>query len=173
MIEQRDWVRASRVAAVALVAAGGLLCWSIAGALGLEPLPPLNAGAVVEASTVADRRDEVAGDDVVRRAVERNPFNPTRQPPAVRFSLAATELPEADDRSRDRGQDGPRPTLIGIAQTGASGFVLASFPGEDSRVVRIGDSIGGWRLVRVTDGVASFRSSDGKDIDLRMPASDR
>lgn len=168
---RRAWGAPSRSAAGGLLLSLAVLGWSAVGSGRIEPLPDPTANASVPIgptsgdSTPARDVDQ----DVVSAAVEANPFSPDRRPPAVRFTLSDRADEEWEHADHGSAPAGLRPELIGIARAGANAFVLVSYPGEESRIVRPGESIGGWRLESVSNDVAVFRSEAGERVELAMP----
>lgn len=105
-------------------------------------------------------------------AVESAPFSPQRRPPAQRFRMPGSDPPESF-QSVDPGlgagpaAHGSGLRLLGtMVLPGGGGVALAHGPGEEPRLVRIGESIGGLTLRSVRLGAAVFTGPDGSVVEI-------
>lgn len=104
------------------------------------------------------------------RAVERDPFHPERRAPARRYLL-----PEDDGRGVfTAGVDAPQGPLrlVGTAVSDAGGgFAMCQLGGDPPRIVRVGETLGGFTLRSVLRGKAEFTREDGTAMTLAVPSA--
>ncbi len=163
---RRGWTRAATVAAVACIGAGGLAAVAAVRAATLDPLPSVRPLEPVSEPPVEVAR--VASDaGLVARAVQRDPFRPDRQPPATRFRMPGEALGVRDTAARANA--GLALKLIGTAVIGTGGFAMCQAGAEAPRIVRVGQSLAGYTLSRVTRGRAVFRDGEGRVLELTTP----
>ena len=157
MTPLRRWGPRSRWALGGALASGGVAVAAAVGALWLAPLPE---------ATTPIARAERAGQDAgvgtvsglaVLAAIARAPFRPDRNPPSIRY-----ELPS--DRRAPAMPVPPNPflraRLVGTVLQSGGGLAMLDLPGRGSRVVSVGGSIDGFRLLRVERGAADFQGPD-------------
>lgn len=101
-----------------------------------------------------------ASPTAVQTAVDRNPFREDRRRPPQRYRLPAERREPRRLATAVRSVPSP-PRLVGTAST-PDGRGLAIFVGRSraAQVVRVGDEIDGWRLVKVDGGTATMIASD-------------
>lgn len=108
----------------------------------------------------------VRPDSVAVRIASRNPFAPSRRAPSVRYRLAipgdalAAVGGEAD-------ADPLPPVVLGTA-AGADGasFAMCAIEGVPPTIVRVGDRIADFTVLRITRGQVTFRDARGRRIDV-------
>jgi hypothetical protein len=108
----------------------------------------------------------VTAEDVAA-AVDLDPFHPERRRPGTRFRLPE----ERTARAREPAGAPTRPSLElhgTVVLPDDRGFAMVASGGESPRVVRIGQSIGGYRLTEVERGRAVFISSSGRSMSLTV-----
>lgn len=107
--------------------------------------------------------------DRVLAAVDKDPFNPQRRRPGMRFQLPVA-LAAASVR-REASHDAEASLrLVGTA-VGADGggFAMCTWQGGNPKIVRIGERIGEWTLQKVWSGAAEFVTPAGGTITVRVP----
>lgn len=155
----RRWDPASRLAlgALALASAAGVAAGIEAWRL--RPTPAATGSDAIELSMASPvHTADHASESLVLTAVAKDPFRPDRKRPASRYKLPeeraaarATRLPPALSRMR----------LLGTAALpGGQGLAAVEIPGRPSRVLRIGQTLEGLRLVAVERGTAKFEGAD-------------
>ena len=165
MTPLRRWGSKSRWALGGALASWLVAAVAVFGAVRLEPLP--------EAATRV-ARVELAGPDTsvrpvsefaVMAAVSRAPFRPDRKPPSIQYVLPGERRPPAAPVP-------PSPflqaRLVGTVLQGVGGLAMVDLPGRGARVVTVGDSLAGFRLLRVERGAADFQGPDSL-VTLRVP----
>jgi hypothetical protein len=131
MIRSRLGERALWALGLALTAIGGW-SWSPSGTNAHEPAEGLATGSATGRQVTADRADLI---------IARNPFRTDRRPAARRFGSEGPSTATAP---------APPFQLAGILGGPPWQAVLEGLPGADgSTIVREGDSIGAWRVLRI------------------------
>jgi len=157
-----SWTPENR-AALAGLAASALLCAAAAlGARRVEPLPAAVAPARGAAMPRVAARRAAASDAQILAAVARDPFRPDRRRPPGRYRLPGDPPPpEAQPAPYAAVAAPPELTLLGTVVL-ANGRGLAALAGQggESRVVRVGEEMDGFRVVRVGNGTASLSNGD-------------
>ena len=157
--------RALIVASVTCVAAGVLCLSEAVQAARIDPLPKaLLQGPATDARAVAPATTR---DGALTQIVERNVFRPDRRPGTSRFQLPRQILAAPTMMPAPPGMGMVR--LVGIASTGADrGIAAVSVLGRAPQLLRVGETLEGWRLTHVRSG--SIRLS-GRDtvMTLQMP----
>jgi hypothetical protein len=150
----------SRVALAGLAGAGLLAAAAVIGAIRLAPLPTAATDdgmvAVRRAATVRPAADSARIPEVlVLSAVSRDPFRPDRQRPSERYLLPSERRPAMLLQ---------RPVLqvrlIGTVMGPGGGAAALQQPGRAPRMLEVGDSIDGYRLLRVEAGSAALQGPD-------------
>jgi hypothetical protein len=164
------WSRGATLAAVACAATLGVALVAAERAIRLDPLPrAVTPPRPMPSSQVSVRT--ATGRDVVRLAVEHDPFRPERRPPPARFRMPG----EGPAGGADSAALGPELAmrLIGTAVTAPGrGFAMCQAGEAAPRLVRVGESFAGFTLRSVERGRALFRAPDGRTLDLRVPKVD-
>ena len=157
MTPLRRWDRGSRLALAGVVASGALAILFAAGALRPVrfpgPLPP----APHLLTTSPDVAVPGASDRAVLATVARAPFRPDRHPPAVAYELPSQRRPAV---AATPPSPFLRSRLVGTVLRLSGGMAMLDVPGRGSRVMAVGDSLDGFRLVRVGRGTAAFAGPD-------------
>lgn len=159
------WDTRSRLALASCLTAGALLLHTGIRAAVLEPLPQGDSARAIMPDAVASSAAPRATPDELNRlatlAVARNPFRADRsrsirQPPA---SAEPEALPPSEFVEPSPAP--PPVRLFGVAaQTGGGGLAAMALEGEPSRVLRIGDQIGDFRLISVSPGAVRLQGPD-------------
>jgi hypothetical protein len=158
------WTPANR-AALAVAAASALLCLSAwSGARRLAPLPEEGAAVPAEAMPQVAARTPDASDAQILRAVARDPFRPDRRRPPGRYRMPGEAAPPEPQPVFDYGEAAPilpAFTLLGTVDLGGGrGMAALGGAGGDSRIVRVGEEIEGFRVLRVGNGTATLSNGD-------------
>ncbi|HEY6158234.1 MAG TPA: hypothetical protein VIV88_12315 [Gemmatimonadales bacterium] len=108
------------------------------------------------------------GLDRLLTALGKDPFHPERRRPNRRFQLPSDLATRVARRPDDQPASSLR--LIGTAVTGdaGSGFAMCAWQGGTPRIVRVGEQVSGWTLVKVTPGAADFATPGGR-VTVRVP----
>ena len=108
------------------------------------------------------------GLDRLLSAVGKDPFHPERRRPGRRFQLLADQAALAARRLEDQTTAASL-RLIGTAVRGdGGGFAMCAWQGSTPRIVRVGEQLSGWTLVKVTPGAAEFTTPGGRVV-VRVP----
>jgi hypothetical protein len=154
------WTTANRAALGLLVASAALCASEAAGARRLEPLPTSARAAKPVPMPRISRRGG-GSDAAVLAAVSRDPFRADRrrspprltvgapiQAPAAAYVPAAAPSPAASFR------------LLGTVATPGGGLAVVAGMDGQGRVLRVGQALAGYRLVRVGPGTATLTGED-------------
>lgn len=157
--ERQSWA-ALTVAAVAAVLAFG----ETYGAIVPAPLPtPVDAEGVAVATAGPGHAQGAAATELVA-ALRNDVFHPERRPPTVRFRLPGEGTAPVTTPATAALR------LIGVALVSdGKSFALVQVGSDSPRLVRIGESAGGYTLKQVMMDRASFAGPDGKVQDYRVP----
>jgi hypothetical protein len=152
-----------RLAAVACAASVVVLGAAIAAAVRSHPTPRLPA--VNPAGAVVVSALDTTSDALVAAAADADPFSPSRTRAETRVASAAE--PVVINR-----QPAAPLQLIGTVMDPAGGdFALCQLGADAPKIVRVGQSVGSYTLRRISQGSASFESSNGDRIELRVSKS--
>jgi hypothetical protein len=157
------WTAASRAATAALVAAAALAVMAFAEWRDVQPLPAAPRARPVAAmpGVRVARRD--ASDRVVLAAVERDPFRADRRRPPGRYRMPGEPAPSATPAAPVLAA-APPPVyvyrLLGTVVTESGGLAAIAGPSGEGKVVRLGQPIDQFRLVKVTPGSATLAGHD-------------
>lgn len=158
--------RALVAAGVACVAAGVFCLSEAVQAARIDPLPK----ALPQRTTAAASRavaPATTHDGALTQVVERNVFRPDRRRGTVRFQLPRQILAAPPMMPAPPGMGMVR--LVGIASTGANrGIAAVSVLGRAPQLLRVGESLEGWRLTHVRSGSISLSGRDTV-MTLQMP----
>lgn len=157
------WTPANRVA-LGVLGMSILVCaLAFAGARRVAALPASPDPRPAPAMPDVAARPEGASDAQILSAVARDPFRPDRRRPPGRYRLPGEALPTEPQRTYDYTPPPAAPVmrLVGTVVL-ADGRGLAALAGEggESRVVRVGEEMGGFRVLRVTSGTATLTDGD-------------
>ncbi|MFL5540134.1 MAG: hypothetical protein ACJ8J0_14185 [Longimicrobiaceae bacterium] len=158
------WTLLSRAAAAALAASAVLAVLAAAEWRQVEPLPraPRAAAAAAMPAVRAPRR--YAGDGVVLAAVARDPFRADRKRPPGRYRMPGEPDPAAvAAAAADVAPVWPvyAYRLLGTVVLGDGGGLAAlAGPTGEGKILRLGQQIDQFRLVRVTPGSATLAGHD-------------
>lgn len=161
----RRWSVSSRAALAASFVASAICAGAVVRAVVLAPLPasmpPSDAAEMPTVRDVPPRSPEA-----ILAAVARDPFRRDRQRPPDRY-----RLPGERRSARRAAASSPDLRVLGIAWLPDGGGVAALSLGRaPARVLRVGDTIGEWRLVRVEEGRARVAGRDTTLL-LHLPGS--
>jgi len=154
------WTTANRAALGLLVASAALCVSEAAGARRLEPLPTSARPAKpVPMPRIAQRGG--GSDAAVLAAVSRDPFRADRRRSPPRLTVGTPiQAPEAAYVP----PAGPSPAasfrLLGTVMIPGGGLAVVSGVDGQGRVLRVGQSLAGYRLVRVGPGTATLTGAD-------------
>jgi hypothetical protein len=151
--------RAVRAAAGLLLLSVILTTFALARAVQLDPLPaPTNEAPIV---TVALHGSARTPNNLLEGAVAAAPFTSAREPLTSRLE------PSPPMSNAQQLQ------LVGtVVDSDGDSFVLVSATGGPARVVRVNETIAGYRLRSISQGSAVFsRMTDGERVELRVPRS--
>ena len=157
------WTLSNRIALAAAAVSAALCGTAVADARRLDPLPRRAEPEAMEAMPqIAARPGDAAGVQVLA-AVSRDPFRPDRRRPPGRYRLPGEAPPPGPQPTYDYTPPPAAPalSLVGTVVL-ADGRGLAALAGEggESRVVRVGEEMAGFRVVRVTSGTATLSNGD-------------
>jgi hypothetical protein len=160
------WTTGNR-AALAVLAASVVVCASAArGAGRVAPLPERPAPRTAPAMPDVQARTPAASDAQILRAVSRDPFRPDRRRPPGRYRMPGAEpviddTPTFDYTFTPPAAAVPRLTLTGtVVLANGTGLAAVAGPGGESRLMRAGDEMDGFRVVRVTNGSVTLSNGD-------------
>jgi hypothetical protein len=161
--------RAHLLAIVAVALGIGLCAGTLVRAIHVEAAPLGAAG--VDSLIVPDvpARGEANGDVAIEAAVNVDPFHPARTRPGTRYvpgGLAAA-TPRQPVAAR---APVPMLRLLGIVSRPNGGLAAISANGRAARVVRVGETIEGFKLTRVQPGAATLTSPDTTLV-VRLPGT--
>jgi len=164
MIAPAAWARMARLSAAALVTAVGVAVAAYAGWREVQPLPPAPHARAVAAMPAVRPAPREASDRDVLAAVERDPFRADRRRPAGRYRMPGEPAPEVVAAATPAGAP-PAPVyvfrLLGtVVLADGGGLAAIAGPSGEGKVVRLGQQIDQFRLVRVTPGSATLTGSD-------------
>lgn len=162
MTDVRRWTPSSRIALAALLLAAGLVAGAVARAVVLAPLPSSVPSAGPADMPTVDDRPSVSREAILA-AVARDPFRRERRRPPDRY-----RPPGERSSARRATPSGPAPRVLGVAWLpDGSGVAALALGRASARVLRVGDTIGEWRLVRVEEGRAHVAGRD-TTVTLRL-----
>lgn len=158
------WTRANRVAVGALAASILLCAVAFAGARRVAALPESPDPRAAPSMPEVAARPAGASDAQILSAVARDPFRPDRRRPPGRYRLPGEAPPAEPQPSYDYTPPPPPPPALSLVGTVvlADGRGLAALAGQggESRVLRVGEEMDGFRVVRVTSGTATLSNGD-------------
>ncbi len=158
-----------RLALSALGAGGAAVAAGVAlwRAFALEPLPaPRPAAAILDRPVMAAAALYTA--ERVLAAVEKDPFQPERRRPALRFRFPAEAV--ASHRRAAQGPDlSAAVRVIGTAVLpDGGGFAICQRSGGSPTLVRLGGTLGDLTLKAVEPGQATFVTPGGATLVVRV-----
>lgn len=158
------WTPANRIALGALAASILLCALAFAGARRVAALPdPPDPRPAPTMPDVA-ARPEAASDAQILSAVARDPFRPDRRRPPGRYRLPGDAPPPEAQPTYDYTPPPPAPPTLSLVGTvvleDGRGLAALAGQGGESRVVRVGEEMDGFRVVRVTSGTATLSNGD-------------
>lgn len=168
------WTLSNRIALAAAALSAALCGTAVADARRLDPLPRRAEPEAMEAMPqVAARRGDPSG-VLVLAAVARDPFRPDRRRPPGRFRLPGEAMPApAMPTYRAPVYTAPARTyafraLGTVILPDGSGLAAVAGQSGEGRVLKVGQSIEGFRVVRVAPGVVTLEGNDTTLV-LRTP----
>jgi hypothetical protein len=165
------WTTANRIALGVAALSAALCGTAVAEARRLDPLP---ARAEPETMEPMPRVIAKPGDEsgvLVLSTVARDPFRPDRRRPPGRYRLPGEQVPAAPMAMPSYT---PPPPTYPFRNLGTvvlpDGTGLAAVAGQsgEGRVLRVGQSIDGFRVTRIVPGVVTLRGADTTLV-LRTP----
>lgn len=160
----RRWTSDLSLALTGVAASAGLVCWSASRAIHLEPLPSASLVSA-ERPLPAFTHPADARSDLLRAAVDLDPFNQERRRPAIAFRLPGEGVAD----SAVVHPPGATLTLIGTAVIPGGGFAMCQWAGESPKLVRLGERVGTYTLKTLEQGKATFLTSSGTTLEVRVP----
>jgi hypothetical protein len=155
-------VLAGVAAALALVAAGRSL-WN---AVEIEPPPATIQGEPVRQAAMEARTAHPLREALV--ATERDPFRSDRRRAPWRFRPEEPAPVFTASVTADAPPQSLR--LMGtVALPAGRGAALSQLGSQPARLVRVGETIGEYTLQAVQQGAATFVSSTGERLELKVP----
>lgn len=168
-----SWTTANRVALAAAALSAALCGTAVADARRLDPLPRRAEPAAMEPMPqISPPRHDDAGVRVLA-AVARDPFRPDRRRPPGRYRLPGEAMPMAAPTYTAPVYT-PQPRSYPFRALGTvilpDGAGLAAVAGQNGqgRVLRVGQSIDGFRVIRIAPGVVTLEGADTTLV-LRTP----
>jgi hypothetical protein len=162
------WTPANRIALGALAGAALLLFSAYAEARRVEPLPPRPAARRAAAMPEGRPRAAAGSDAAILAAVARDPFRPERTRAAGRYRMPGEAVPSVPMAPVAPPAPVWNLRLLGTVVLPGGGLAAIAGQTGESRVVRVGQEIDGFRLVRVTPGKARLEGND-TTLTLEMP----
>lgn len=166
------WTMANRVALGAAALSAALCGSAVAEARRLDPLPARAEPERMEPMPqVAAKPGDPSG-VLVLSTVARDPFRPDRRRPPGRYRLPGEAVPVAAAPAMPTYT--PPPPSYAFRNLGTvvlpDGTGLAAVAGQsgEGRVLRVGQSIDGFRLTRIAPGVITLQGADTTLV-LRTP----
>jgi hypothetical protein len=167
------WTLSNRIA-LAAAALGAAICGTaVADVRRLDPLPARAEPEAMEpmpqiASSITDD-----GGVRVLAAVARDPFRPDRRRPPGRYRLPGEAMPSVAPVYTAPTYTAPPPSyafraLGTVILPDGSGLAAVAGQSGEGRVLRVGQSIEGFRVVRVAPGVVTLQGADTTLV-LRTP----
>ena len=154
------------VATAGCIAAAGLFVAETVRAIRLDPLPRPLAARPSPALAPPPVGAAISKEDLVA-ALERDPFRSDRRRAALRYQLPGRALPAAPPAALPPNM--PMVRLAGIAATGSTrGIAALSILGRPPQLLRVGESLEGWRLTHVRRESVVLTGRD-TTITLQMP----
>lgn len=167
------WTLSNRIALAAAAISAALCGTAVADARRLDPLPRRAEPEAMEAMPrIAARPGDPSG-VLVLAAVARDPFRPDRRRPPGRYRLPGEAMPAAMPTYTPPVYTAPAPTysfraLGTVILPDGSGLAAVAGQSGEGRVLKVGQSIDGFRVVRVAPGVVTLEGSDTTLV-LRTP----
>lgn len=168
------WTLSNRVALAAAALAAALCGTAVADARRLDPLPPsAEPEAMAPLPQIAPRPSDDTG-VLVLAAVARDPFRPDRRRPPGRYRLPGEALPQPAMPSYTPPVYTAPARTFALRAVGTvimpDGTGLAAVAGQsgEGRVLRVGQSIEGFRVIRVAPGEVTLQGNDTTLV-LRTP----
>lgn len=167
------WTLSNRIALGAAALSAALCGTAVSDARRLDPLPRrAEAEAMEPMPQVASPPGDESG-VLVLAAVARDPFRPDRRRPPGRYRLPGEEMPAAMPSYTPPVYTAPERTyafraLGTVILPDGSGLAAVAGQSGEGRVMRVGQSIEGFRVVRVAPGVVTLEGADTTLV-LRTP----
>lgn len=159
----RAWTGPSKAALAAAVAALALCGGAAVGTVRLDPLPQTaDTRGALTMPGVPPRGTGIA-DSLILVALTKDPFRPDRQRPSERYRMPGERDPSAAAPSAL----GSLRLLGTAALPRGAGVAAFQAPGQPPRVVRVGQSVQGFKLKKVDRGIAVLQGPDSSIV-LRL-----
>ena len=156
-----EWTAANHVALAALAASALLCAAAVAEARRVDPLPgDVPAARPATMPQVAARRAS-SGDARVLAAVARDPFRADRRRPPGRYRMPGEPAPSPGPVYAPAAPPPPAFTLVGtVVLANGRGLAAVAGAGGTSRLLRVGEEMDGFRVLRVGNGTAALSNGD-------------
>lgn len=159
------WTQENRIALAVLAASALLFASAVHGARRIAPAPEAGEARAVARMPDVAARAPAASETQILRAVARDPFRADRRRPPGRYRMPGSEPPPAQADPAGFGYTPPMAspvfTLLGTVILGdGRGMAALSGQGGESRIVRVGEEMDGFRVVRVGNGTATLTDGD-------------
>jgi hypothetical protein len=168
------WTLSNRIALAAAAISAALCGTAVADARRLDPLPRRAEPEAMEAMPqIAARPGDPSGVQVLA-AVARDPFRPDRRRPPGRYRLPGEAMPAPPMPAYTPPvYTAPERTyafraLGTVILPDGSGLAAVAGQSGEGRVLKVGQSIEGFRVVRVAPGVVTLEGNDTTLV-LRTP----
>lgn len=168
------WTLSNRIALAAAAISAALCGTAVADARRLDPLPQRAEPEAMEAMPQIARPPGDPSGVLVLAAVARDPFRPDRRRPPGRYRLPGEALPAPPMPTYTAPvYTAPEPTysfraLGTVILPDGSGLAAVAGQSGEGRVLKVGQSIEGFRVVRVAPGVVTLEGNDTTLV-LRTP----
>lgn len=169
------WTTANRIALAAAALSAALCGVVVAEARRLDPLPARAEPEAMEPMPRVRAKDGDASGVLVLATVARDPFRPDRRRPPGRYRLPGEPAPPpATPTYTQPVYTAPARTwnlrALGtvVMPDGTGLAAVAGQNGGEGRVLRVGQSIEGFRVVRIAPGVVTLEGADTTLV-LRTP----
>jgi hypothetical protein len=166
------WTMANRVALGVAALSAALCGGAVAEARRLDPLPARAEPETMEPMPQVRAKPGDPSGVLVLSTVARDPFRPDRRRPPGRYRLPGEEVPVAPVAAPVYTPPPPTYTFRNLGTVvlpdGTGLAAVAGQGGGEGRVLRVGQSIDGFRVTRIAPGVVTLRGADTTLV-LRTP----
>lgn len=168
------WTLPNRAALAAAALAAALCGTAVADARRLDPLPRRADPEAMEPMPQIAAAPADDGGVRVLAAVARDPFRPDRRRPPGRYRLPGEAMPAVSMPAYTPPvYTAPAPSyafraLGTVIMPDGTGLAAVAGQGGEGRVLRVGQTIDGFRVTRVAPGVVTLQGADTTLV-LRTP----
>jgi hypothetical protein len=146
------YARPVQLACGALLLSIAFGAWSLKRAIQIEPVPP-GSPVFINTQSAVLAPDSTTPPDVVS-VVAMNVFAPERTAPARRYRISGYG-------TEQQTVEAPHPVVLGTAVTTPERSFAMCRLGDQTRILRVGESIGGYTVRSIDRGVVVFTSASG------------